>query len=199
MNNNEYEMNDERFKLLIQRELDGEIRPEEEAELQQARGENEKFAALYAEEQKFAALLARDRNALEVPDGLAKSIGDQILSSETSKTGGRRFDLLSYLKPLSIAASFLILIGAAFFVGRQSAQADSDVSGAGLLREKQLLLEKHPKLDASEVEKVYEECVQALKQIGNDAETRRSEAYRQLENQIEKQILRGQHKGSESK
>lgn len=199
MKNNEHDMNEERFRLLIQRELDGEIRPEEEAELQQARGENGNFAAMYAEEQQLAGLIACGRDAIDPPADLAKSIGDRIFDHKEATPPGRSFDLLSYLRPLSVAACFMVLVSAAFFFGRQSVQAASDISGDGLLREKQLLLEKHPELDAPAVEKAYKECLKALEDIGKDAESRRSAAYRKLETLIEKQISRGKHKGDESK
>ncbi len=201
MNTNDNDMNDERYKILIQRELDGMIQPEELAELHQALEEDEQLATYYGEERQMAALLIQDKESIEVPLGLAETLGDRIFSSPSSKaevelTTGRFFP---NFQTLARAACVLLLAGAAFWGGRQSVQASSEVSLAGLALNKQILLEEHPELDPTIVDQLFDSCLSEIGKIDNAGRKKRNAAFASLEEQIEKLVLKARHKDTESK
>lgn len=186
----------ERLMMLIQRELDGEILPEEEAELQQALQQDDDLQREYTAQRRLTAMLAEDRNGLEVPAGLADRISERVLESESPAP---TLSLLSFLKPVAMAASVLLLVGISFWAGRQGTTAAPETGPAGIGITLQELLDEHPELDAAEVKRLYRACIKSIDQVDEEHRNARIRAYSDLESEIRKLVLRVRTTGAERK
>lgn len=116
----------EEFERLVQREIDGEITPEDEARLQQLLAERPDLAPRYREDRALAEAFARQRKArAEAPEGLADDIIQALRTSRAPRKTGRRLDFGAFLRPLAAAAMLLLLVGGGFWAGRRTTSAET--------------------------------------------------------------------------
>ncbi len=199
MNNSPGDPAMERLHLLIQREVDGMIQPEEEAELHQALACSDELRRAYEEARHLAELLQQDRSNLSVPANLTDSICASLSSRDRSWQRVPTWTWRSLVTPAAMAASVMILVGLSFWAGRQGVSADNPEGAGGILPTKQELLLKYPELDSSQVEKLYERCLRQIEAVEARSQAEKLTALSTLEKEMQKLLLKARHKEAERK
>ncbi|MCB9831495.1 MAG: hypothetical protein H6807_03400 [Planctomycetes bacterium] len=178
-------MNDEQIRILIQAELAGEIRPEQEAELQQALAENPDFQAIYDEERRLGRLFATDRASIEPPAGLHERVCAGVLARATPR---RRFEFSRLGPVLAIAASILLVMGVSFWSGRRSTSAGADETRHGILERRDQIVRELPAADRAPVEALFERALERLAESDARHETETGRILEELENEINRRL-----------
>lgn len=119
------------FERLVQRELDGEISPEDEARLQQLLVERPELTGRYREDRALSDLF---RGRRETRPGPPTDLADRIVNAlETAPErpqpaapeGGRVVSMMAWGRPMMAAAALLLLVAGGFWAGRQTTSAES--------------------------------------------------------------------------
>lgn len=116
------------FEILVQREIDGEISPEDEARLQQLLAEDAELERRYREDRALSAAIGRDRDARPgPPEHLAGDIVAALRREEVAgpAPAGRGIDFAAFARPLAAAAVLLVLVAGGFWAGRQTSSAET--------------------------------------------------------------------------
>ena len=117
----------EEFDLLVQREIDGEISPEDEARLQQLLAERPDLARRYREDRALAGAFALDRaERPAAPAGLAERVIRELgpLEEAGAPGGGRLVSFAAFGRPIAAAAVLVLLVGGGFWAGRRTTSAE---------------------------------------------------------------------------
>ena len=164
----------ESHRRLIQAELDGEISPEDESELQQALAEDADLREEYESTKRFENLIAGDREGLCPPDDLTARIVAGVRSRSVAEPTASVFRFDRYLQPLAVAAAILMLVAGGFWYGHQSTTAQSDLRLETMIEKRGNLIEEHREIPPSQIREVYEPFIERMRSSDpDDHQTRR--------------------------
>ncbi len=145
---------------LVQARLDGEISPEDERVLNEALAERPDLEDLEQRLRDLQRHLREDRASIRPPLGLAQRVMQKAGQVETSRVPTP--PMSRFAKPLAAAAALVLLLGASFYLGRESTSAEADV-GRSSLQEREIdVLERHPEIDAAALKSLFEATLRDL-------------------------------------
>ncbi|HGY90911.1 MAG TPA: hypothetical protein ENK43_07050 [Planctomycetes bacterium] len=145
---------------LVQARLDGEITPEEERALEQALAARPDLQDLEQRLRDVKRHLEQDRRSIRPPLGLAQRIVQRASQEDAPAAVVRSSN--RFWRPLAAAAALVLLLGASFYLGRESTSAEADVERSSLQEREIDVLRRHPEVDAAALKSLFDATLREL-------------------------------------